>query len=81
MEFFRGGFPAGFVLVGGRPPVLLGSGNERVNSKVWPIAHACGGTPRLVLSTFFGLGLSPQGERHQRDGAPEWGRPYDKAPG
>ena len=21
--------------------MLLGSGNERVNSKVWPIAHAC----------------------------------------
>ena len=44
MELFRGGFPAGFVLVGGRPPALLGpgNGNGNVNSKVRPIARRGG---------------------------------------
>ena len=42
MELFRGGFPAGFVLVGGRPPALLGPGNGNVNSKVRPTARRGG---------------------------------------
>ena len=39
---FRDVFTVGLFQLGGRPPVLLGSGNERVNSKVWPIARGSG---------------------------------------
>ena len=35
-------FTVGLFQLGGCPPVLLGSGNERVNSKVWPIARGSG---------------------------------------
>ena len=49
LELFRGGFPAGFVLVGGRPPALLGPGNGNVNSKVRPTARRGGDYAHRVL--------------------------------
>ena len=62
-----------------------GAGLARV--QVGPTQRAVGLPPLngVCLMTVPGSatypGPPPQGERHQRDGAPEWGRPYDKAPG
>ena len=39
---FRDVFTAGLFQLWGRPPLLAGFGREKVNSKVWPIAHSCG---------------------------------------
>ena len=47
---FRDVFTVGLFQLGGRPPVLLGSGNERVNSKVWPIARGSGVCGRRLSS-------------------------------
>ena len=60
VELFRGGFPAGFVLVGGRPPALLGPGNGNVESKVRPTTRRGGGTRSLGLTPVTRPGLSPR---------------------
>ena len=59
VELFRGGFPAGFVLVGGRPPALLGPGNGNVNSKVRPTARRGGVCKDLPIGVHNGNGSSP----------------------
>ena len=41
---FRDVFTAGLFQLWGRPLLLAGFGREKVNSKVWPIAHSCGDT-------------------------------------
>ena len=38
---FRDVFTAGLFQLWGCPPLLAGFGREKVNSKVWPIAHSC----------------------------------------
>ena len=62
--------PAGFFLVGEPPPLLAGSGREKVNSKVWPIAHLCGperegaagsGVVRARLGVLVRGGVVPRG--------------------
>ena len=58
---FRDVFTAGLFQLWGRPPLLAGFGREKVNSKVWPIAHSCGGTPPLVPVAGGVSGLSPRG--------------------
>ena len=40
-------------------PALAGLGRMKVNSKVPPIAHVCGGTPQPVQRTRHAYGLSP----------------------
>ena len=82
MELFRGGFPAGFVLVGGRPPALLGPGNGNVNSKVRPTARRGGAHGALAphLGCFPSRRVPPQvlvesRERLRRErgqGEPRW---------
>ena len=52
-------FTVGLFQLGGCPPVLLGSGNERVNSKVWPIARGSGGTASRDQTGTQWEGLSP----------------------
>ncbi len=54
-------FTVGLFQLGGCPPVLLGSGNERVNSKVWPIARGSGGTSIRSSREVPYRGLSPRG--------------------
>ena len=44
---FRDVFTAGLFQLWGRPPLLAGFGREKVNSKVWPIAHSCGAVRHL----------------------------------
>ena len=39
---FRDVFTVGLFQLWGRPPLLAGFGREKVNLKVWPIAHSCG---------------------------------------
>ena len=67
VELFRGGFPDGFVLVGGRPPSLLGPGNGNVNSKVRPTARRGGACCIWTARTPPCSGSSPP-LRGQTDG-------------
>ena len=63
---FRDVFTAGFFQLWGRPPLLAGFGREKVNSKVWPIAHSCGGTRSSIVNCQHDMGLSPRGRGNQR---------------
>ena len=58
---FRDVFTAGLFQLWGRPPLLAGFGREKVNSKVWPIAHSCGGTSCPSSFNQNTKGLSPRG--------------------
>ena len=58
---FRDVFTAGLFQLWGRPPLLAGFGREKVNSKVWPIAHSCGGTDNAAVDDVQINGLSPRG--------------------
>ena len=69
VELFRGGFPAGFVLVRGQPPALLGPGNGNVNSKVRPTARR-GGVRMVTAITANDIsGSSPRGRGARGAGA------------
>ncbi len=56
---FRDVFTAGLFQLWGRPLLLAGFGREKVNSKVWPIAHSCGVSPGCCLIHRDMVGLSP----------------------
>ena len=58
---FRDVFTAGLFQLWGRPPLLAGFGREKVNSKVWPIAHSCGETSLMLGIISSQRGLSPRG--------------------
>ena len=58
---FRDVFTAGLFQLWGCPPLLAGFGREKVNSKVWPIAHSCGGTSSIASCCPSAAGLSPRG--------------------
>ena len=48
VERFRVLFPSCFAVLGGRPPPFLGSGNEKVNSKVRPSTRPRGEPGRMT---------------------------------
>ena len=77
---FRGGGPGGFFLVLEQLPELAGSGREKLNSNVWPIAHLCG--LARGLGAFHGARPTPRVPIVRRNrtkclGDPQWYRTPD----
>ena len=56
---FRDVFTAGLFQLWGRPLLLAGFGREKVNSKVWPIAHSCGANTSISSSHGTAWGRPP----------------------
>ena len=61
---FRDVFTAGLFQLWGCPPLLAGFGREKVNSKVWPIAHSCGVCKAELIEEALAAGSPPRVRGH-----------------